>query len=106
LIEDFDPCLGLIDAVEDRLPAVIEKLLTHSESDEQLVAFMKSWSRQTILQIFDNLLDGFKEGVPSLMEFLKFNTKSGIEASCEPSNAMLASMMGTPSVMKYIEQVW
>ena len=106
LIEDFDPCMGFIDAVEQRLPALIKKLLTHSGSDEQLVTFMRGWSSDTILQIFDDLLDGFKEGVPHLMEFFKLNTKNGIEAACEPSNAMLASMMGTPSVMKYIEQVW
>jgi len=51
-----------------------------------------------ILQITDDLIDGFLQGGPHLMEFYKFNIKRCIEASCDPQKAMLVSAMGTPSI--------
>ena len=85
---------------------MLSSILDHSGSEEQLIEKLKEWSRKTIGAVYNETMDGFNEGAAGLTVLLKEIVTSLIKAACSPSQAMLATMLGVPPIMNYIQDVW
>jgi len=55
-------------------------------------------------QYVSEVEDGFIEGVPDIIVFLRENIKALFKAACDPSKAAMAVMMGVPPIMAYVNR--
>jgi len=54
--------------------------------------------------VVEEIEDGFIDGLNDLLPFLKANVTAFVKAACDPARAIMATVMGVPPIMKYIEE--
>lgn len=101
---DFDPSFGITDQILLQLPKLLTLLLDNQGSDAQLITNLGVWGQKAVLDIHDEIIDGF-ETQADFVECIKEFATILIKAACEPAKAGLASMFGVPPIIKYVESV-
>ena len=89
--------------VEDNLPNFLDQVLNHEGSDAEFISLLQSESTRNIGKAIEEIEDGFIEGMNDVLPFLKANVTAFVKAACDPRQAIMATVMGVPPIMKYIE---
>lgn len=61
---------------------------------------------QFVGTLIEEIEDGFIDGLKDVLAFFKENVSAFVKAASDPQRAILATVMGVPPIMKFIEQAY
>lgn len=89
--------------VEANLANLLDQVLDHEGSDADFILMLQSESTRLIGTVISEIEDGFINGLNDVLPFLKANVTAFVKSACDPRQAIMATVMGVPPVMRYIE---
>lgn len=88
---------------DQEFSVLFDMILDFNGSDQDFVAMLKRESTRVIGTIVSEIEDGFIEGLNDVLPFLKSNVTEFVKSACAPAQAIMATVMGVPPIMAYIE---
>ena len=90
---------------EEKFPQIVDGILDfQGQNKNDFIDLVNKRCTGFVGQYVAEVEDGFIEGVPDIMVFIRENIKAMMRAACDPAKAAMAEMMGVPPIMAYINR--